>query len=304
MINQDTGLLAQVVEAVSASEQKLGLRLRTYVESNDDVFHSRAEDFFGRYRHFVESKGETFESGIDSFLRLQKSLDGQRAQFLRTGKYQNSSFQEVNRCVYSDPEVMRHHMHGLVFAQFLWPDQYRRFQFFADHLPGYTKIRRYLEVGGGHALYVSEAAKRLPAAAVDLVDISPTSLEMARGIAAGAKIRFHLMDVFDFPDQPVYDFITMGEVLEHVEQPRDLLLKLRRLLTPGGSMYITTPANAPMLDHIYLFRNAQEIRDMLTGCGFRIERETSQYAVQISEKLAEKMKLPLMYAAFVMADLA
>src|ERR1019366_1078021 len=122
----------------------------------------------------------------------------------------------------------------------------------------------------------------------DLVDISPTSLEMAQGIAREPGIQYHLMDVFDFPDKAAYDFITMGEVLEHVEQPRELLARLRRLLAPGGSMYITTPANAPMLDHIYLFRNAQEIRDMLTGCGFRIERETSQYAVQINEKLAEK----------------
>ena len=125
---------------------------------------------------------------------------------------------------------------------------------------------------------------------------------MARGIAQGEpRIQYHLMNIFDFPDGQ-YDFITMGEVLEHVENPRELLDKIRRLLAPGAHAYITTPANAPMLDHIYLFNNAQEIRRMLTECGFSIEHEATRCAdADISEEDAERMKLPLMYAAFVAA---
>jgi len=294
-------LISRVIEGISLADEKLGMRLRTYSEAGDALFHARAQDFFERYKTFIEGHGKSFEFGIDCFLRLQRSLEEHRAEFLRTGGYRNSSFEEVNRCVYSNPEIMQYHMHGLVFAQFLWPEQYRRFEFFASNLPRYSGIRRYLEIGGGHALYVSEAMRALPDTIFDLVDISPTSLEMAKGITPKTGIRYHLMDVFDFPDEPVYDFITMGEVIEHVERPRDLLSKVRGLLAAGGSAYITTPANAPMIDHIYLFRNVQEIRDILTGCGFRIERETQAYAVQIGEQLAQKMKLPLMYAAFVTA---
>ena len=295
-------LMQRVIEHIGSADEKFGHRLRTYAEAGDALFHSRAETFFERYKVFNESQGKTFECHIDCFLRLQHSVSEQRARFLETGKYQNSSFEEVNRRVYSNPETMHYHMYGLVFAQFLWPDQYRRFAFFADHLPLYKGIKRYLEIGGGHALYLTEALNALPdTVQFDLVDISPTSLEMAKGISRAQNVRYHLMDIFDFPDEPVYDFITMGEVIEHVEQPHALVSKVRRLLAPGGILYITTPANAPMQDHIYFFRNAQEIRDMLTGCGFRIERETSQYAVQINEKLAEKMKIPLMYAAFVTA---
>ena len=117
-------------------------------------------------------------------------------------------------------------------------------------------------------------------------------------MARAPRIQYHCLDVFDFPEGN-YDFINMGEVLEHVERPQELLKKLHGLLSPGGHAYVTTPANAPMIDHIHLFRNAQEIREMLTSCGFRIEREAMQYAVEINERLAERMKLPLMYAALI-----
>jgi SAM-dependent methyltransferase len=295
-------LMRRVIEHIGSADEKLGHRLRMYAEAGDALFHSRAETFFERYRVFSESQGRTFECHIDCFLRLQRSVSEQRAMFLETGRYQSSSFDEVNKRVYANPEIMQYHMYGLVFAQFLWPDQYRRFTFFADHLPLYQDIKRYLEIGGGHALYLIEAINALPGTVqFDLVDVSPTSVEMAKGISRAANVRYHLMDIFDFPDEPVYDFITMGEVIEHVEQPHALVSKVRRLLAPGGTLYITTPANAPMQDHIHLFRNAQEIRDMLTRCGFQIELETSRYAAQIDEKLAEKMKLPLMYAAFVKA---
>jgi SAM-dependent methyltransferase len=293
-------LMQRVIDYIGSADEKFGHRLKTYAEAGDALFHSRAETFFERYKVFSESQGKTFECHIDCFLHLQRSVSEQRARFLETGRYQNSSFDDVNRRVYSNPETMHYHMYGLVFAQFLWPDQYRRFAFFADHLPLYKGIKRYLEIGGGHALYLTEALNTLPdTVQFDLVDISPTSLEMAKGISRAASVEYHLMDIFDFPDEPVYDFITMGEVIEHVEQPHALVSKVRRLLAPGGVLYITTPANAPMQDHIYLFRNAQEIRDLLCRSGFRIEREQVGYAVPVSDKVAAQMKLPLVYAAFV-----
>jgi 2-polyprenyl-3-methyl-5-hydroxy-6-metoxy-1,4-benzoquinol methylase len=297
-------LLTVAVDRVFSVDPKLGKRIRSFVRSSDAPYRERAEEFFGRYRNFIESQGKTFEFGVDCFLRLQRSMNQLRDEFLETGKYANTSFAEVERSVYSNPEVMQYHMHGLVFAQFLWPDQYHRFQFFSDNLPRYApKIQKYLEVGGGHALYLTEGARQLRTASIQVVDISETSLAMAREIARDeSRIQYQLMNIFDFPDGE-YDFITMGEVLEHVENPRELLDRIRRLLAPGGRAYITTPANAPMLDHIYLFNNAEEIRAMLAECGLRIEHETKQYASgsDFSEEEAERMKFPLMFAAFVAA---
>jgi 2-polyprenyl-3-methyl-5-hydroxy-6-metoxy-1,4-benzoquinol methylase len=281
------------------ADPTLAQRLHSYIAAGDALFRQRAEEFFGRYARFQQTSGSTFEAGIDHFLWLHNSLEELRADFLKTGRYCNSSFEEVNRSHYSDPAIMQRHMHGLVFAQFLWPDQYQRFHFFSSGLPAHKPgVQRYLEIGGGHGLYVSEATRVFETASVEVVDISPTSLELARAIVAQPRVRYHLMNVFDFPDGQ-YDFITAGELIEHLENPREMLEKMLRMLAPGGHAFLTTPANAPMADHIYLFRNAQEIRDLLQSSGFQIVTEAAHYAVDIKPQLAERMKLPLMYAAFL-----
>ncbi len=294
-------LLAKTLDILERQAPKIGMRAKAFVDKQDDLYRSRCEDFLSRYARFLDSTGLSFADGVGSFIRLHAIVEGEREKFLATGCYPNTSFDAVNKSFYSNPELMRHHMHGLVFAQFLWPDQYQRFAFFADNLGEYAaNARAYLEVGGGHALYLCEAQRSIGShASIEVVDISETSMAIAKSFAASDDIQFHLMDIFDFQDVPAFDFITMGEVLEHVEEPEKLLVKLRKLLRPGGMAYITTPANAPMPDHIYLFRNAEEIRKMFIDCGFRIEKETSRYAIDVPVPVATKLKLPLMYAAFV-----
>jgi len=294
-------LLPYILDRITAANGPLGDKLHAYVDSMDSVFHERAEAFLGRYDRFIVSTGRSLDFGIDCYMELRDSMMEENLYFMRTGEYSSKSFAEVNQRVYSNPQTMQYHMHGLVLAQFLWPDQYRRFSFFSYNLPSYKpQIRRYLEIGSGHGLYLVEAVRILGSGTeFEAVDISVSSMELAQGIAVDAPCRFRLMDIFDLPEDQTYDFITMGEVLEHVEQPRDLLHRLHSLLTPEGRAYITTPANAPTRDHIYLFHNADEIRDMLNSSGLSIEREVTQYASDLPQKKAEKLKVPLMFGAFV-----
>jgi 2-polyprenyl-3-methyl-5-hydroxy-6-metoxy-1,4-benzoquinol methylase len=293
--------LPYIASRIAEAEPKYGRKLHETLQTRDALFFERAESFLSRYADFLAARGQTIDFGVECYLKLRKSMLAERMYFLRTGKYRSNSFEEVNQRVYGNPEAMQTHMHGLVLAQFLWPDQYRRFEFFSDNLFRYKSgIASYLEVGGGHALYVTEADRQLPPGAeIEVVDISPSSLELAQGIAREPRIRFHLMNIFDYRGQRSFDFITMGEVLEHVEQPLELLRCIADLLAPEGRAYITTPANAPTLDHIYLFRNAEEIRSMLRQGGFEIEQETTDYGSDLPPSQAEKLKIALMYAAFV-----
>jgi 2-polyprenyl-3-methyl-5-hydroxy-6-metoxy-1,4-benzoquinol methylase len=270
----------------------------------DPVYHECAESFLARYASFMTRSGKTIDFGIGSFLKLRESREEERLHFSRTGEYSSKSFEEVNQRVYSNPERMEFHMHGLVLAQFLWPDQYRRFTFFRDNLPAYRAgVRRYLEVGSGHGLYLIEAMRLIESAQFDAVDISPSSMELVEGMigdtARSRDLRYRLIDIFDLPESEPYDFVTMGEVLEHVEQPLDLLRRLHQLLSAEGHAYITTPANAPTQDHIYLFHNTEEIREMFGAAGFAIEQETSYCATTADPRKAARLKLPVMFAAFV-----
>jgi 2-polyprenyl-3-methyl-5-hydroxy-6-metoxy-1,4-benzoquinol methylase len=225
----------------------------------------------------------------------------ERLEFMRSGKYASSSFADVEKQIYLNPEMFEYHMHGLVFAQFLWPEQFTRFKFFSNNIGREFKSgSKYLEIGGGHALYILEAMNQAPEnVSFQLVDISPSSMELAKGIMEGLKIDFQLKNIFDFAPEEKFDFITMGEVIEHVEDPLALLIKVRELLTPGGIAFITTPANAPTIDHIYLFNNAHEIRELFIKAGFKIVNEAVQFAENVTEEKARKYKIALMYAAFV-----
>ncbi|HXE63708.1 MAG TPA: methyltransferase domain-containing protein [Bryobacteraceae bacterium] len=306
MLNQNImQFLPYVLDRLTESDPGYGAEVRAFVDSMDSLYQASAEAFFARYASFARLTGRSIDLGVTCFLELRRSMEEERLHFFRTGEYSSKSFAEVNARVYSDPVTMQYHMHGLVLAQFLWPDQYRRFSFFRDGLPSYrNRIGRYLEVGSGHGLYLLEAMRLLdPATCFDAVDISPSSMELVEGMVGHATrhdtLRFRLMDIFDLPESEPYDFITMGEVLEHVEQPRSLLRRLHHLLSPAGRAFITTPANAPTRDHIYLFNNAAEIREMFTSAGFAIESEVAYYPPGMSSEKAERLRLPLMFGAFL-----
>jgi ubiquinone/menaquinone biosynthesis C-methylase UbiE len=279
---------------------KYAFKLEGRIAHMDDVYFRRAEHFLEKFSRFLSARGKTLDDGIDCHLKLHENMIQERMDFLRSGGYASSSFAEVEARVYANPEIMEYYMYGLVFSQFLWPEQYARFAFFCDGLAQRrASIRSYLELGGGHAMYISTAVDLLdPSTRFELVDISATSMAVARAMSPNDRIEYHLCDVFEFAGDRKYDCIVAGEILEHLEDPRKLLAKIRGMLAPGGAAFISTPVNAPTVDHIYLFQSADEIRALLRSEGFVIQSETTRYAEDLPEARAQKLKIAQMFAAF------
>jgi len=300
----DTPVLARTLQRINEREPDYGRKLEKELSRKDAAFFGRAENFLARLERFLADHGKPFDHGIDCHLKLCSAMKQERADFLRSGRYANSSFAEVEKHVYANPEIMEYHMYGLVFSQFFWKDQYARLEFFCNGLPQYRpQIDSYLELGGGHAVYISSATDILrPDTHFELIDISATSMELARGMSPQDRIQYHLCNVFDFPADRRYDFVVAGEILEHLEEPRKLLARIREMLTPQGRAFITTPVNAPTVDHIYLFNHVSEIREMFHSEGFVIESEATRYAEDMPPAQAEKLKIPQMFAAFVRAE--
>ncbi|MES1159961.1 MAG: class I SAM-dependent methyltransferase, partial [Bacteroidota bacterium] len=237
----------------------------------------------------------------DCYLKMIADVRIETMHFARTGEYTSKSFEDTNARVYNNPEVMEYYMNALLLSQFLWGHHYAIYRYFIDNLPKYkSKIDYYLEMGGGHGLYISEAMSLLrKGTKFDLIDISPTSIEASRSLIDNNSVNYILSDIFKIKAEKKYDFITMGEVLEHVEEPVALLAKLGELLKDDGSMFITTPTNAPAIDHIYLFTNADDIRQVIDKAGFKVTEEIGIYSEKVSKERAEKFKVAMMYAAFI-----
>jgi 2-polyprenyl-3-methyl-5-hydroxy-6-metoxy-1,4-benzoquinol methylase len=293
--------IERLLNAIEAKDQQHAIKLRDYLSGFGAEYFLLADAFYENYERYLLSIGCTLDYGVDCYLRMLENMADERLQFIRNETYSNSSFAEVDAKIYANPEIMLYHMHGLVLAQFLWFDQYERVKFFIDNLQKYFKNgQAYLEIGGGHGLYVFEAMKLLPTTvSFDLVDISESSLELAKGILNTDKVSFFLKDIFDFTNDIRYDFITIGEVLEHVEDPLALLKKIGIHLNANGVCYLTTPVNAPMIDHIYLFSDEQQIRDLIAEAGFEIIEERIVISEKKTPEKAKRQKIPIMYAGFI-----
>lgn len=287
-----------IIDQIQVKNPLHSKKIHKNLEQFDDDYYRRAEEFFMKYKALLNSEGRSFDYAIESYLKMLADVNFESLHFLRTGEYTSKSFEEVNKRVYDNPQVMEYYMHGLLLSQFLWKQHYNVLLWFHKIIKqNCQNIKYYLEVGGGHGLYISEALKLIgESIKYDLVDISKTSLDMAKKMISNEMVTPTLTDIFDYSPQVKYDFITMGEVLEHVEDPVQLLKKVHTLLSDTGKLVITTPTNAPAIDHIYLFKDADDIREVVYESGFQIGEELCIFSEDVSPKIATELKVSMMYA--------
>lgn len=109
------------------------------------------------------------------------------------------------------------------------------------------------------------------------IDFDPETVNIAvsRGLSAVVS------EVKDLPETSKYDAITLSHVLEHVYDPRQLLIDIFVRLKPGGYLYVATPnfnsagrlafgndwrgLDAPR--HLYLF-NTVALKKLLQEIGY------------------------------------
>lgn len=294
-------ILEYIVERICSLNKIHGKKITSNLKKFDEEYYSRVDIFLTKYVKLLQGDNKTIDYAIDCYLQMVADINYETVQFIRTGEYSSKSFAEVNQRVYNNPDVMKYYVHGILMSQFLWAHHYNILLFFNKIIKeNSNKISSYLEVGGGHGLYISEAIEIIgDKAKYDLVDISRSSIEIATLMIADDKVSFTHSDIFNYEPASKYDFITMGEVLEHVEEPIKLLEKLFTLLNDEGKLFITAPTNGPTIDHIYLFKNADDIRKVILSAGFEIEKEFTIYAEDVPEDIAEKYKVSMMYAGVI-----
>ena len=294
-------LIEKIIRTIEVKNPTHAEKLKSNLQGLEKDLFPDSEVFFRKYENYLERKGLTLDFAVGCYLHMYSDMVEERWKFKKSGNYSNTSFEEVQKKVYGNKDIMTYHMNGLVLGQFLWFDQYERYTFFKENIGQLVSDpKRYLEIGGGHGLYMMEALRTLPSdCQFDLIDISPSSIELSKGIINDTKVIYSLKNVFELEDTDSVDFFTMGEVLEHLEEPKLILKKLSGLIKNKGKGYITTPVNSAMIDHIYLFNNVEEIRELFEASGLKIIKEKMVISERISYEQAMKLKVPIMFAAFV-----
>ncbi len=293
---------AKIIGEINRINPLQAKRLATFFARQDTAYWEFCEDLSRTLNQslFAGQMKEAAESYNELCLRMLRD----QIQFRKTGVYQIKDSAVAKKEVYENAEFMRRYMVGLLLTQMLWSNHYQLFRFFQSYLAD-SRPQRYLEVGAGHGLFLVEAKRRFPSLEAVVCDVSQTSVDFCSRIVEAfgidpKTIMFRCEDFFKVDlGKELFDFISAGEVLEHVNDAPNFLRRLQGFLKPAGRVYLSTCANCPAPDHVYHFRNIDEIRDLIRGSGFTIEQEIFLPAEGIPVERWEKELITVNYAAIL-----
>jgi 2-polyprenyl-3-methyl-5-hydroxy-6-metoxy-1,4-benzoquinol methylase len=286
-------------------------KLEEYLLNQTSSFFKEAEEFASQYTGYLNSQDIAVEYAVDAYLKMCNDMMRCQISFMRSGKYPVQVSTETFDNVYNNPEEMKSYMIGLAMSQFLWGSHYEIFSCLKLALQTYAKdIKSYLEIGPGHGLFLGQAVTTLEECnEYVVVDISPTSIEITKSImdelydsnqaTQMLDITYYNEDMLSLSLGQKYDFITMGEVIEHVSFPEKLLTQFCNLLTDNGKGFVSTCVNCPAIDHIYHFHSVDEIREMFSLCGFDILEERVCPVESLPMEEIVKRKITINYCAIV-----
>lgn len=220
-------------------------------------------------------QGDTVEHLAECYLRFIQDIMEEQLYFIKNRHYRYSSSEEVNTFFYRNPSYMEYYMKGLALSTYLHESHRKCLTWFREKIMSLGYGVNWLDVGVGHGEYFQLAICHTNYKHYRGIDISPTCVQMCKEmigqrIPQGQKeIAIKEQDFFQY-DGPVCDAVILGEILEHVELPQAFLKKVYEITREESFIYITTVVNCPQKDHIYLFRNVEEIEEMYQETGFKI----------------------------------
>lgn len=118
-----------------------------------------------------------------------------------------------------------------------------RYELILGALREVRKDDRVLDVGCGDAALSGLVAMRTEAE-IDGIDTSALSIELAQREFARRKLagRFAVVDGYNYPyKEGEFRAVICSDVIEHVQEPGDMLQEMWRVLAPGGVLAVTTP---------------------------------------------------------------
>jgi len=239
------------------------------------------------------------------YMKMINDMRIEGLNFRRTGSYRCKIQSEANEKVYSNENVMSYYMNALLLSQIFWVHHFKMFIFFKEYMSKVSagkKTYSILDIGPGHGFFTHTIKSIIPDfKKISLIDISEKSLLMTKNILNTPDPRFDFinLDVTTLSDSSDYDLIIIGEVLEHLDDPYDLLVKIRYLLKDDGLLWFTVPTNAPAIDHIFLFRNKSEVYQMVSETGFQLIETIYLNSENVSEEIAQQNKITELIGCFV-----
>lgn len=296
--------LEQLMSEIATKDKLHYKKISGNIEFVHEHYPAQFAELLSLVYNYYEGLKESPATIATDYLKMINDYRIDGLYFYRHGVYRCKNQAEAYEKVYSKSEIMAYYMNALLVSQIFWKHHFNIYIYFQEKLKSYFNADAQLavlDVGPGHGFFSYLIKKKFPDyASMDLVDISETSLLMTKSIIGydGGKINYYNKDIFDFDETKKYDFIVLGEILEHLDDPKSILIKLASLLKKDGVFWITTPTNSPAIDHVYLFKSKKDVFDLVQSAGLEIVDAGSFIAEDVDEDTADQKKITNLVGLF------
>ena len=215
--------------------------------------------------------------------------------------YRSIKEKKSNLKLYNSNFKMKKYILALMLTQIYWNSHVQIFKWYKKKIKN-LNLKYFLEIGSGHGLLSKELIKKKNLKGV-ICDISQQSLNFTKNILGNFiksnKIEFKKIDFFDLKPNKKFDFVVMGEVIEHVDNPIKFLKKVKTIITKDGKIFISTCANCAQVDNIYHFKSIEQIRNLIKKTKLRIISELISPSEKIKKDKWKKEKISINYCAIL-----
>jgi ubiquinone/menaquinone biosynthesis C-methylase UbiE len=157
---------------------------------------------------------------------------------------------------------------------------FKRFQELVKHFKG----GRYLDAGCFNSPMAHEIIKTFPNTESWGLDHAHYVIEVLK--KRHPQVNYIVGDIYNMGfDNEYFDYIVMGEVLEHLERPEDAIREGMRVLKSGGYLAVSVPfeeiTSQPAVsdEHLWAYTK-KDIKDLLSSYG-EVEIVTNNDNVKI-----------------------
>lgn len=225
---------------------------------------------------------------VEGYALFTMEVNKSQVGYERRGKYEFSTFAEVNTHIYQHMEYMHNYYWGIFAILFCWSHYVEMMDFYLSRFISKLTAGNLIEVAPGHGAWGIIAVNSCAGLNLEGFDISPASLALAPKMALGAGLDTRC--VYKVEDATKlshsgkqYDAAICTFMLEHIENPGQFLIDFAISLKPNALAFVTLALTAAEPDHIYEFKKESEAILFAENAGFellesRIARPSRQLA--------------------------
>lgn len=266
--------LAALVEKIRSSPI-----LRASISNLEVLYGKYGQDYLDLVERMLGMVKKIGVNGANVFADYIFQYVRDLTDFEKKNRYDNGTFDEIREKIYDNDALMsKTYLPGLFLAYALTTLMHEKYRFFERSFS--TKLTDGMtgsEIGFGDGFYLWRLLDRHPNMTVHGCDISQSAMSFANRLfnASGISSSRYKLEFGNACEQlPVkdeaYDWCILAEVIEHVADPKFTLDEVRRVMKPGGLLYLATVIDANHMDHITNFENPDEIEQRLAASGQQV----------------------------------